>query len=271
MPSIVELAELSLAVYQGERSVSFGHVAPGSSRRTSRTPTRSAIPALRFTGMTPGKPWTPFGMQVCRVAPDPYEVTWRRDERWWAVNGYFSARYSRDGDSRVLAFRGTNPTDIGDLFDDGLIATNRAPVQALQALVTAAGAGLRSGDYLTGHSLGGALALITAAHMGLPAVSFNAPGVQDECRSTAALSLSAGIRRFLEVAASCVSNRRVRNIRIEGDLVSARLLTGAQVGNGQITLDAPAGTGDDPLARHGMQTCLEAVRRTAANYEPLNL
>lgn len=104
---------------------------------------------------------------------------WKQQQTYGnpSSDGFFAALY-RCGTRSVLAYRGTD--DAWDISPDSQILLGEVPCQMRQAEQ----AWSRTSTYvgsaplvLTGHSLGGALAAMIAAKSGLPAVTFNAPGV----------------------------------------------------------------------------------------------
>jgi len=249
MPSIVEFSELSKASYGDEIQVSFPH--PPVAIHV-----RPPIPLAVQTPMVP----------MCQAPDADAKFYWKRTDFRKNHFGFFAARYDRPGGGVVLAFRGTD--DFWDgLLDDKQIAVGGVPPQVFAACDAVRSLGLGSQAYLTGHSLGGALALIVAAREGLPAVTFNAPGVMDSC--VRAVPHVGGRRGFLDMAGRCMVNPRVINKRIDKDLVSSVFTTGLQVGT---TQSYPAThCGLDALCRHGIDTCVDEVRKEAANYRSLDL
>lgn len=101
-------------------------------------------------------------------------VVWKRTRRW-SDGAFFAALYAKPGDDLVLAYRGTVPAAVDDLLDDADIAVGQVPSSASDA-VNVAGPLANGKVFLTGHSLGDALAIIAAGRFSLPAVTFNAPG-----------------------------------------------------------------------------------------------
>lgn len=227
MPSIVDLAELSQGVY-------------------------SLAPSVMVQ---------PFGM--CTINPP----CWHRGATWNPfLSGFTAAAYRLDANNNVLAFAGTD--SLWDaLVDDADIAVGMMPPQTLRAISAAKACGGYRNLYLTGHSLGGALAIIAAAHTGLPAVSFNAPGVFDSCVVS---SRFASLRDFLSTVARCYTGSRIMNIRIDGDPVSSFFTTGVQTGAHRQQYPG-ASCGLDALCRHGIATVISQVRAVANNFDPLNL
>jgi len=186
-------------------------------------------------------------------------MSWTRGRRWENLCGFYAAEFTGNRNERVLAFRGTQ--DAWDvLVDDLAITLSQIPPQLIAALVAARSAGGVS--CVTGHSLGGALALLVGAQCNLPAVTFNAPGVLDACVQSGAAQLN------LSTIGRCASAGRVINIRIDGDAVSSVFATGAQVGR-QRSYTAPQCGSLDLLCRHGIQTCISALRGRSESFNDL--
>jgi len=178
--------------------------------------------------------------------------------------GFQACVYKQITGPSVLAIRGTDDAWDG-LVDDVQIASGWMPPQARLAIDKARP--LR-GAWVTGHSLGGALAVITASHAGLPAVSFNAPGVMDACVQSSAFAMAQGPKAFFAVVQRCVAGTNIRNIRIAGDLVSSFFTTGLQSGR-TAEHSAPACGSLDALCRHEMDTVLSAVLANPQNLQDL--
>ena len=227
MPSVVDLAEISRAVYD-------------------LTPRVIVYPRDRCAIDSP---------------------IWTISQRWNpALSGFTAAVYRLDRNNRVLAYAGTD--SLWDVIsDDASIAAGNMPQQAFPAVAAARSLSRGANLYITGHSLGGALAIIAASHTGLPAVTFNAPGVMDACLSASHLP---GGSSFFAAVRRCISGSRILNIRIAGDPVSSFLTTGVQTGTTRPGYSAPS-CGLNALCRHGIATCIQAVRADASNYAPLDL
>jgi hypothetical protein len=241
------------------------------------------------------------------VAKPPLAPPTNPEQEWTLAasaahpGGFFAAMYKRQDGCRALAFRGTD--DLVDVFRDDLaLAIGRVPPQVEHALAFSREVGLSPQDAVTGHSLGGALALLVAAADNRPAVTFNAPGVADSCGRVAASPLGT---RVLGMMQRCGGFRRVLNIRIGGDLVSSPWITGDQVGANQLMVTLPdvnsctarsaeqaarAGSkgmrlgpkagavvaagaflGRNALCRHQMETVLAAVQLEPRYFTPISL
>lgn len=95
-------------------------------------------------------------------------------------NGFFGAMYQK-GDSCIVAFRGTEPTDLGDLAADAEMGpgSSQVPTGQTSAAMTFMDACInRAGERIkivSGHSLGGALAKVASQRRDRLAIAFNAP------------------------------------------------------------------------------------------------
>jgi hypothetical protein len=255
MPSFVDLAELSNAVYeQGTYLVNV--TPPLTTTPATPVPVRTNASLLNQTN-------------ACLLTPQttgPAPKTWSKSQHAYNRAGFYAGLYEC-GDQRIIAFRGTD--DLLDaLVDDAAIAGGGLPPQVLAAFTTVSAWGFSGKTYITGHSLGGALAILSGCHFNVPAVTFNAPGVADVCVQIAVMANP--LKRVLAAVSRCVSNSRVRNVRIEGDPVSSMFTTGAQAG-GHTQAYSGASCGFNSLCRHGMATCLAAVKASDANYQELIL
>lgn len=221
-------------------------------------------------------------------------ITWRREDHIAAPNGFFGALYVNEANEYVVAFRGTEFVDgFGDdvLGDDIDIALGRMPPQAVNAIAFT-DKHSKHNPILTGHSLGGGLAIIAAARFGLPAVTFNAPGMEDSCQMTAKNLQSGdspvpnGLIAFSRMVAQCESNPRIRNIRIGGDPVSNYFLTGNQPGEtttyrenqcsnysvaGYVTGGIFGGLALQAFCRHKMSTVISVIRGRSDSYHLIDL
>ena len=89
----------------------------------------------------------------------------------------------------------------------------------------------------------------------------------DSCARAAPLlgGATGGLAGFLSMVGRCAMGGRVQNIRIDGDPVSSLFTTGLQSGT---TKAYPSQcSAFDMLCKHGMATCLAAVRGDGSNYK----
>lgn len=188
--------------------------------------------------------------------------------RWTAAtpmyepnSGLRSVIYT-DGSVFVVAFRGTD--NASDLVEDAQLTLGMNTAMYPIGEAIAAGAQKHGPVYVTGHSLGGAVAQVVGSRMGLPFVTFNAPGVAIfasrnmwqanplAVQTRAAGAVASAIfnpRQALCDMQSTFSIANGKNYRLSTDVVSN---TGIHYGD-VITL--PAGTAN-PLTAHGIATMI---------------
>lgn len=200
--------------------------------------------------------------------PKNQERVWERAASNTLSGGFSYAIFKRRGaNESVLAYRGTDTTLSGfvqDLDDDVAIMQNNPPAQLRLAIDVASSVGGPC-RFLTGHSLGGALAALVAGMRRRRAVTFDAPGVLTECVRASVRTLS------FSALKGCVFGADVTNIRMAGDPVSSWWTTGFQVGERRRTVSAPDGTPwFAPLQRHSLKTLLESLAAQPSNWEPIS-
>lgn len=97
--------------------------------------------------------------------------------------GFRAAIYQNQQGQYVVAYAGTNPSEIADISADATQAFGLDTKQYNQAISLAKKAEVAFGDgnvVFTGHSLGGGLASAAALSTGASAVTFNAAGLSNE-------------------------------------------------------------------------------------------
>jgi hypothetical protein len=223
-------------------------------------------------GYSPERLWPQLGFRhSCSQLEKPSQIRWRREGNPFENRfGYHATLYVRESDHQsLLIIRGTDDLYDG-LIDDVQIAFGDVPRQVTAAYNTVAKVGVRQNLYIAGHSLGGALAILVGARLNLPVVSFNAPGVMDACLDRAVVNeYGNGLAAIRDAVARCIEGTRTMNIRITADPVSSFWTTGFQPGS-TVELSASA-CGLSPKCRHGIKTCVDAVKARADASKPLNL
>ena len=175
-----------------------------------------------------------------------------------------------DGSVFVVAFRGTD--NASDLVEDAQLTLGMNTAMYPIGEAVASGVQNHGPVYVTGHSLGGAVAQVVGSRMGLPFVTFNAPGVAIfasrnmwQANPLAAQARAAGAvasaifnpRQALRDVQSAFSVANGKNYRLSTDIVSN---TGIHYGD-VITL--PAGTAD-PLSAHYISTMISVLARVSS-------
>lgn len=191
------------------------------------------------------------------------KVIWRRKGVPKSEAGFFAAVFVCDNSKEaVIAFRGTD--DFNDVINDVAIVQGNPPLQASIGLEFAkATKSQYSKLSLTGHSLGGAIAILVANQLNLKAYTFNAPGVAGECMSFsvkqqfAQKSLKLG--ELAKRVSSCLSNPNIKNVRVNGDPVSSFFTTGFQTGE-STTIQAQECSAFDVKCMHSIDTIVVKLK-----------
>jgi Txe/YoeB family toxin of Txe-Axe toxin-antitoxin module len=106
---------------------------------------------------------------------------WKEYESVEYDSGFHARVYKNDEEGKiVVSFGGTETDDMKDLLTDGRLALGYSDDQFEEALKFVNDMMLEHPEkeiVITGHSLGGALAQYVAIHKGIPAITFNAPGI----------------------------------------------------------------------------------------------
>lgn len=213
--------------------------------------------------------------EFARMSSGAYDATpsvprWTAATPQYEPNSGLRSVIFTDGTVFVVAFRGTD--DPSDLVEDAQLSFGMNTAMYPIGEAVAAGAGTHGPVYVTGHSLGGAVAQVVGSRMGLPFVTFNAPGVAVlasrnmwtgnylaiQARVAGAFaSAVADPGQAVRDARSAFSIANGKNFRLSTDVVSG---TGIHYGD-VITL--PAGTAN-PLTAHGIATMIGVLDGVAA-------
>ncbi len=191
---------------------------------------------------------------------------------WACVNfraglgsGLQAAVFSK-GSAKVVAFKGTTPTQGSDIVADLKIGTGMNTSYFSNAETYVAQFANEPGVVVTGHSLGGGIAQVVGNRRRLPFVSFNAPGVAliaSRNVATANPIMSAvrvvggavsAVRHPMQMARDISSAFHTSlgvNYRLSGDLVS-------EIGLHYGSIISLVASGD-PLTQHKMGTMLEIL------------
>ena len=106
---------------------------------------------------------------------------WSISQVYSAENGYNATVYVNNNTKEVvIAYAGTNPSNLHDLYNDYCILANQLPPQFVNALQTYQEQAEKYQGYkitVTGHSLGGVWAQLISVVTGADAITFNTVGV----------------------------------------------------------------------------------------------
>lgn len=163
----------------------------------------------------------------------------------------------------VIALRGTQEwQDFA--IDDVMILQGLPPATTILAeTLVSSWKGSFNSLIVTGHSLGGALAIIAAATNNVRAISFNAPGVSAECvayvtRKNIFNSLPQLVSMIRKLQNCLTGNPDIQNIRLNGDSVSSLLTTGLRAGE-TVELEPLGCKKFDFYCKHSMDTVLRSL------------
>lgn len=218
----------------------------------------------------------PDGWNRVHQSPGPvYRLEWgsNSQHKIRVDSGFFGAIYKNRAGQFIVAYRGTEITDPGDISAD--VAIGRSAIGLIERLIGTADFKHRQIEdaarllshaakelsvsdrncVVTGHSLGGALAKVVAANQGYRVVAFNAPGVKQDI----------GNRKFLG---------RITNVRTRGDVVSR---VGDQEGE-PMWVDLPLKStvvgkygrqidvGQGVFGQHSMSNLLAEIRKDSSRF-----
>ncbi|WP_416882146.1 hypothetical protein [Marivita sp.] len=196
---------------------------------------------------------------------NPSVPRWTAADPMYEPNSGLRTVIYTDGSVFVVAFRGTD--NASDLVEDAQLTLGMNTAMYPIGEAIASGVSAHGPVYVTGHSLGGAVAQVVGSRMGLPFVTFNAPSVAIlasrnmwqanyyAVQARAAGAVASAIfnpRQAMRDVQSAFSIANGKNYRLSTDVVSN---TGIHYGD-VITL--PAGTAN-PLDAHRITTMISVL------------
>jgi Tryptophan-rich Synechocystis species C-terminal domain/Lipase (class 3)/Calx-beta domain/The GLUG motif len=186
----------------------------------------------------------------------PYDTL--GDKVYFNPDGFFASAYgSSDGSQIVVAIQGSDLQDINSWYADGswVESSVTGTLQeyfddAVQFLLDVKAAHPDATIQLTGHSLGGALALLLGEASNLQATGFDAPGAQDFLGALLGGLSSSLAAQLLELQQANSTPQTLDNFRLYADPVST---VGTPIGT-TITLQNPSPDPADlpPLDNHNL-------------------
>jgi len=190
------------------------------------------LDAPSFAAQVRGTEAQPIDAQMARMAADVYNPASRGVDGWSRLgpadlmnagiapealedrtSGFRAGLYTDGAGHYTLAFAGSN--DGPDWLNNLAQGVGLDAAQYNQAIALAKDAKLAFGDELviTGHSLGGGLAAAAALAADMPAVTFNAAGVNDATLRDAGLDAGA--------ARAAAADGQVRRYAVDGEILTS--------------------------------------------------
>ena len=217
------------------------------------------------------------------LAEDAYEngeslriVARSRLSRIWRTadptTGFACALYRREASRDCfLAYRGTSPTDWGDIVTDIGIGLRRLSPQFVQAMGSFGTASFHAGGDqhilgVCGHSLGGALAKFVAASRGKLCYSFNGPGISGMGGTTR--QTDRGDIRNINAAGDVVSKYGARLGRTETVPVSSMRFVPDRMEGGVAAAAGLIGLGAYLLSQHSITNLRKKLASLQASERP---
>lgn len=235
---------------------SSGASGPGADGPTGSAGVGAGAGRVPFGEALAGRDPRPEDLDLARISADVYEQTGEglngyrlltdgelnalginRSTLEDPATGFRAAVYVKDG-QYVVAFAGTDPTELGDLgadIEQGL-GFDSPQYEMARSLGLKLAEQLGDDVVFTGHSLGGGLASFAALATGGTAVTFNAAGLHDETIRSAGLDPDA--------ARQTAANGQIRAFRNHNDPLTAAQETDLQIGVG---IGLPTRPVDSPL------------------------
>lgn len=196
-------------------------------------------PPPGFAQQVQGRDAKPIDLDLAKLAQDSYDLDNKNIDGWTRLSdaqleaadidpaslndtstGFRAAIYQDGKGDVVLAFKGTS--GLNDWKADATQALGLNTAQYDQAVALATKAKVAFGDnlVLTGHSLGGGLASTAAVVDDIPAVTFNAAGVNDATLQRLAPEGNVGAMK------QAANDGLVRRYAVQGDVLTGEQQTG---------------------------------------------
>lgn len=200
-------------------------------------------PPPGFAQQVEGKDAKPIDLDLAKLAQDSYELDNKNIDGWTRLSdaqlqaadidpaslndtstGFRAAIYQDGKGDYVLAFKGTSGANDWKADATQALGLNTAQYNEATALATKAKAAFGNNLVLTGHSLGGGLASTASIVTDVPAVTFNAAGVNDATLQR--LAPEGDVNAMKQAA----NNGLVRRYAVQGDALTGEQQTGAARG-----------------------------------------
>lgn len=196
-------------------------------------------PPPGFAQQVEGQDAKPIDLELARLAQDSYDLDHKNIDGWTRLSdaqleaadidpaslndsstGFRAAVYQDGKGDYVLAFKGSSTLNDWKADATQALGLNTAQYNQAVALATKAKAAFGNNVVLTGHSLGGGLASTASVITNVPAVTFNAAGVNDATLQR--LAPEGNLAQMKQAA----SDGLVRRYAVQGDVLTGEQQTG---------------------------------------------
>lgn len=196
-------------------------------------------PPPGFAQQVGGKDAKPIDLTLAKLAQDSYDLDNKNIDGWTRLSdaqleaadidpatlndtstGFRAAVYQDGKGDYVLAFKGTSGANDWKADATQALGINTAQYNEAVALATKAKAAFGNNLVLTGHSLGGGLASTASVVTDVPAVTFNAAGVNDATLQR--LAPEGNVAGMKQAA----NDGLVRRYAVQGDALTGEQQTG---------------------------------------------